>query len=281
MNFNRIMSFPGKHILLFLGQASLFVWLGWGPESVDPSDDSPALSASREATVLAARFEQLLSATTQGEPVWSEPSAPVEGQWRYDVFTPPRIFRNPLTGIFEPTAFQFDASEAPIILNLQGVRYPEFRFQLVGFVEEASRSLSGVVLLIEDRETGRTHRVRYEQGAPFGEAYHMEALSMGRSAPESGTVTREARLILRRLDGSEISLHSASIARSPEPVLQLELGEQDFEIHKENATVTVGSYEITWIRTLDSPSIAFECSVTDLHSSVEQKFTLTAPAHHE
>ena len=281
MNFSRMMSLPGKHFLLFGVQLMLFFGLGWGPEVKNPSGDSPAMSDTQAASVLAARFEQLLSAKSQKDPVWREPTAPLEGQWWYDLFTPPRIFRNPLTGIFEPTAFQFENSEPPVVLNLQGFYYPEFQFQLVGFVEEANGSLSAAVLLIEDRRTGRTHRIRFEQGAPIGEDYHMVALSMGRSASETGTVTQEAQLILRRADGSEIPLHSGSITHSPEPVLQLKLGEQDFEIHKENTAVTVGSYEITWIRTHDSPEIAFECRVIDLHSAVEQEFILTAPAHHE
>ncbi|MBN2233978.1 MAG: hypothetical protein JW706_02435, partial [Opitutales bacterium] len=96
---------------------------------------------------------------------WMPPMAQgPDGTWRYEVFSPPRIFIHPGTGEFESDAYVEPSMVAfPEIRSVVISRIP-FRWQLVGFVE--SDVAGRYVLLLRDLLDAKV--IRYSPGEEPG-----------------------------------------------------------------------------------------------------------------
>lgn len=238
---------------------------------MEPSPDSVRVSS------LVARFEALRSSSERKSSVWTEPPPPLEGQWWYDFFTPPRVFVHPLTGKLEPNAYQFEIPVQLPPLELEALRHPLFRYQLVGFVEEDARDATRSMLLIEDRQSRQTLRLRFVEGLLLEDGYRTVALAFAQSRQDSGAVSREATLTLQCPEGKTIYLQSGTPAFSHQIVLQLRLGEEVFELPEVGSSKQIGPYIVSWDGILRADALQFECGVSHLPSNTAQSITLTAP----
>lgn len=264
-------------MLVLVTEAALFTWLGFGSHFQVPKDSGFQLPLSSVSQPLVKRIEAVLTATELTLPEWRSPPVPAAGQWRYDLFTPPRVFLHPVTGAFEPTAYQFDAPLSIPPLELLAVRYPLFRYQLVGFVEPADDLQSKVILLIEDREQNLTHQIRFQVGAQLDDDYELSQLFIQRLTGPEGRISRRARLTLRGSDQSQVQLESGLLKRSNSPILALRFNGHSFELTESQPSQTISDYEVSWVPTPQGAVGGFECRVFHPESESGQRFILTPP----
>mgnify|MGYP001072376028 CR=1 FL=1 len=126
--------------------------------------EAPSMSASSEAPTGTAAYEpEVVPETTSTEANW--PEVPVQSTgWRYDVFTPPKIFIDE-NGQFTEEGWQPTAPPPPFGIYLAAIERQLYRIQFEGYIEEDRSDPSKTLLLLHDQESDRQIRVRLGQTA--------------------------------------------------------------------------------------------------------------------
>lgn len=118
------------------------------PTASDQRNETPYVPTDR-------RMPTLESST------WLPPSPQSEdGQWLYDVFTPPRIFLNPETRVFTVIPYTGPVEVEPFGVVLNRVERPLYRLQLEGYIEENPADPRQSLIQLHDREAGRSRMMR-------------------------------------------------------------------------------------------------------------------------
>ena len=137
-------------LLIFAGGVYLYI---------QKTGEVPSMSASAEAPTGTAPYEpEIVPETASTEANW--PEVPVQSTgWRYDVFTPPKIFLDE-NGQFTEEGWQPTAPPPPFGVYLAAIERQLYRIQFEGYIEEDRSDPSKTLLLLLDQESDRQIRVR-------------------------------------------------------------------------------------------------------------------------
>lgn len=199
-----------------------------------PNVDAPANTVKSGATItdeVETRASHVLNYESPEFIAWAAPATDNgDSEWRYDVFTPPRIYINPETGNFEPTAYQFEKEVEIPELELISVSRPLFRFQLTGYIENSLTDAEQSILLIEDLESDETKQIRFERGATVGDEYRMLSFEILRRATDAGAIIRSGQLAIANVKGEQMLLTSTELAFLDGYVLEMSYGGNAFTL---------------------------------------------------
>lgn len=205
---------------------------------------------------------------------WMPPMAQgPDGTWRYEVFSPPRIFIHPGTGEFDSDAYVEPSMVAfPEIRSVVISRIP-FRWQLVGFVE--SEVAGRYVLLLRDLQNAKV--IRYSPGEePAGSIGLPEILSFEvRKCPGSdGSLQSVGVLNVRDSETrGSVVLSSAEMAFSDQTLIGFEVGDEPFKIRSAEDVVDFGDFEI---RLLGMRASGALCEWAVRHRPTDEVRTVTS-----
>ncbi len=100
------------------------------------------------------------------EATWGVPGAQSEdGLWVYDLFTPPKIYIDPQTGLFSVVPFQ-EQKVVPFGIRFVGIERDLYRIQYEGFIEEDPSDARKSLIRIYDREGDDSFLGRVGQSFP-------------------------------------------------------------------------------------------------------------------
>ena len=137
-------------VLVLAGGVLLYVQKsGSAPSLNAPIDVQPADNPYRPETV---------SSPTPAEVNWPEASEQSTG-WRYDVFTPPKIFIDE-NGQFSEEGWEPPAPPAPFGIYLAEIDRKPYRIQIEGYMQEDPADTSKTLLLLFNEEAQKQVRAR-------------------------------------------------------------------------------------------------------------------------
>jgi len=255
-------------VLLAVLALGVFTTLGFLQKpKVNQSNEKLTTETLSISEPLALRFAEGASWRMPGCVEWMPPPVPSNSnKWAYDVFTPPRIYINPETGNFEPTAYQFSQLEKNHDLKLIGVRNPLFKYQLSGFVENSLEDASLSILLIEDLETHTTRRLHFSKNSFLDSGYRMLSFTIQRITTDAGAIRREGKLVVASESGTRLTLNSATPTYSTDRELSLQFGGSTFLLSKTQPSLVTENSRITWILEPDGQD-GFSFEIVDLETS--------------
>ena len=137
-------------VLVLAGGVLLYVQKsGSAPSLNAPIDVQPADNPYRPETV---------SSPTPAEVNWPEASEQSTG-WRYDVFTPPKIFIDE-NGQFSEEGWEPPSPPAPFGIYLAEIDRKPYRIQIEGYMQEDPADTSKTLLLLFNEEAQKQVRAR-------------------------------------------------------------------------------------------------------------------------
>ena len=147
---------------------------------------------------------EIVSSPTPAEVIWPEASEQSTG-WRYDVFTPPKIFIDE-NGQFSEEGWEPPAPPSPFGIYLAQIDQKPYRIQVEGYMQEDPTDASKVRLLMFDEETRKTVFVRPGEEKPDAE-FKLLSFDIERLRDENNNIEKIARAtILDQRSGKEVVL---------------------------------------------------------------------------
>ncbi len=135
---------------------------------------------------------------------WPEASEQSTG-WRYDVFTPPKIFIDE-NGQFSEEAWEPPVPPAPYGIYLAGIERKPYRIQIEGYMQEDITDASKTLLLMFNEETQKQVRLRPGEEVTDAE-FKLLSFDIQRLRDEYNNIQKIARAtILDQRSGEEIVL---------------------------------------------------------------------------
>ncbi|TVP75736.1 MAG: hypothetical protein EA353_13335 [Puniceicoccaceae bacterium] len=196
---------------------------------------------------------------------WPEVSEQSTG-WRYDVFTPPKIFID-AEGRFSAEGWTPPPPPVPFGVYLADIQRKPYRIQLEGYIEEDTSDASKSLLLFFDEERDRQLRVRPGNTAADSE-FELREFTIQRVRNEEGGIERVAKAVIYDLRKNEtVTLrHGQRRYDSGVTVLIRSNEHPDFELSLSEAPAEFetpgGSYTLQEINLEDS-SITVEKHSTE------------------
>jgi len=227
------------------------------------------------------------------------PEAPEQSTgWRYDVFTPPKIFIDP-NGQFSEKGWEPPVPPPLFGIYLAKIEQKPYRIQIQGYMQEDDADPSKVRLLMFDEEAQKTVFARPGEEKPDAE-FKVLSFDIERLVDENNNINKIARaIILDQRSGEEVILidgerrydsgFTAVIRSDEEASFNIELSEvaSEFEgpaghytllgINLEESSIKVNKHitesEETETRTLkvraDEPSSALPFATPETNARVE------------
>ncbi|MFL2833657.1 MAG: hypothetical protein ACJ0BK_08615 [Coraliomargaritaceae bacterium] len=147
---------------------------------------------------------EAVSLTTPSEVNWPEASEQSTG-WRYDVFTPPKIFIDE-NGQFSEEGWEPPEPPSPFGIYLAQIERKPYRIQIEGYMQEDPTDASKTLLLLFDEEAQKQVRVR--PGDEMADAeFKLLSFDIKRLRDEHNNIQKIARAtILDQRSGEEVVL---------------------------------------------------------------------------
>ena len=147
---------------------------------------------------------EAVSLTTPSEVNWPEASEQSTG-WRYDVFTPPKIFIDE-NGQFSEEGWEPPEPPSPFGIYLVQIERKPYRIQIEGYMQEDPTDASKTLLLLFDEEAQKQVRVR--PGDEMADAgFKLLSFDIKRLRDEYNNIQKIARAtILDQRLGEEVVL---------------------------------------------------------------------------
>jgi hypothetical protein len=234
-------------------------------------------SAVSEALgMVATRMEESLRSNPPTSTIWKEPESFAEdGEWRYDVFTPPRIFIHPETGEFEPRAYQFARKESMPTLELVSASRTLFRFQLSGYVDHPSGRPELALVLIEDTHLRNHLRLRLSEGGRLEDGYTLESFTVERRETGGGAIQRIAYAGIRGPEGEWTQLQGGVPATSSGLVVRVLWHGEELIFTEDQPSQTVSDHTITWdFLKREDDTLHFSISNADASETIAAVFSI-------
>lgn len=147
---------------------------------------------------------KIVSSPTPLEVNWPEASEQSTG-WRYDVFTPPKIFIDE-NGQFSEEGWEPPAPLAPFGIYLAQIERKSYRIQIEGYMQEDPSDASKTLLLMFNEEAQKQVRVRPGDEKPDAE-FKLLSFDIERLRDEDNNIKKIARAtILDQRSGEEVVL---------------------------------------------------------------------------
>ena len=135
---------------------------------------------------------------------WPEASEQSTG-WRYDVFTPPKIFIDE-NGQFSEEGWEPPEPPSPFGVYLAQIERKPYRIQVEGYMQEDSLDASKTLLLMFNEEAQKQVRVRPGDEKPDAE-FKLLSFDIERLRDEDNNIKKIARAtILDQRSGEEVVL---------------------------------------------------------------------------
>ena len=147
---------------------------------------------------------KIVSSPTPLEVNWPEASEQSTG-WRYDVFTPPKIFIDE-NGQFSEEGWEPPEPPSPFGVYLAQIERKPYRIQVEGYMQEDSLDASKTLLLMFNEEAQKQVRVRPGDEKPDAE-FKLLSFDIERLRDEDNNIKKIARAtILDQRSGEEVVL---------------------------------------------------------------------------
>ena len=147
---------------------------------------------------------ETVSSQTPGEVNWPEASEQSTG-WRYDVFTPPKIFIDE-NGQFSEEGWEPPVPPPPFGIYLAQIERKVYRIQIEGYMQEDPTDASKSLLLMFDEEAQKQVRARPGDEKPESE-FKLLSFDIERLYNEDGIIQKIAKAtILDQRSGEEVAL---------------------------------------------------------------------------
>ena len=147
---------------------------------------------------------ETVSSQTPGEVNWPEASEQSTG-WRYDVFTPPKIFIDE-NGQFSEEGWEPPVPPPPFGIYLAHIERMVYRIQIEGYMQEDPMDPSKSLLLMFDEEAQKQVRARPGDEKPESE-FKLLSFDIERLYNEDGIIQKIAKAtILDQRSGEEVVL---------------------------------------------------------------------------
>ena len=147
---------------------------------------------------------ETVSSQTPGEVNWPEASEQSTG-WRYDVFTPPKIFIDE-NGQFSEEGWEPPVPPPPFGIYLAQIKRKVYRIQIEGYMQEDPTDASKSLLLMFDEEAQKQVRARPGDEKPESE-FKLLSFDIERLYNEDGIIQKIAKAtILDQRSGEEVVL---------------------------------------------------------------------------
>ena len=147
---------------------------------------------------------EIVSSPTPGEVNWPEASEQSTG-WRYDVFTPPKIFIDE-NGQFSEEGWEPPEPPSPFGIYLAQIERKSYRIQIEGYMQEDRSDASKTLLLMFNEEAQKQVRVRPGDEKPDAE-FKLLSFDIERLRDEDNNIKKIARAtILDQRSGEEVVL---------------------------------------------------------------------------
>ena len=147
---------------------------------------------------------ETVSSQTPGEVNWPEASKQSTG-WRYDVFTPPKIFIDE-NGQFSEEGWEPPVPPPPFDIYLAQIERKVYRIQIEGYMQEDPTDASKSLLLMFDEEAQKQVRARPGDEKPESE-FKLLSFDIERLYNEDGIIQKIAKAtILDQRLGEEVVL---------------------------------------------------------------------------
>lgn len=147
---------------------------------------------------------ETVSSPTPSEVNW--PEAPEQSTgWRYDVFTPPKIFIDE-NGQFSEEGWEPPVPPPPYGIYLSKIERKPYRIQIEGYIEEATTDASKTLLLMFNEEAQKQVRARPGDVKPDAE-FKLLSFDIERLLDADNNIQKIARAtILDQRSGEEVVL---------------------------------------------------------------------------
>ena len=147
---------------------------------------------------------ETVSSPTPVEVNW--PEAPEQSTgWRYDVFTPPKIFIDE-NGQFSEEGWEPPIPPPPFGIYLANIEQKPYRIQIQGYMQEDDADFSKVRLLMFDEEAQKTVFARPGEEKPDAE-FKLLSFDIERLRDENNNIKKIAKaIILDQRSGEEVML---------------------------------------------------------------------------
>jgi hypothetical protein len=147
---------------------------------------------------------EAVSSTTPSEINWPEASKQSTG-WRYDVFTPPKIFIDE-NGQFSEEGWEPPAPPSSFGIYLAQIERKPYRIQIEGYMQEDLADASKTLLLLFDEEAQKQVRARPGDENPAAE-FKLLSFDIQRLRDKDKNIQKIARAtILDQRSGEEVVL---------------------------------------------------------------------------
>ncbi len=142
---------------------------------------------------------------------WPRPE-PQSSTWIYDVFTPPKIYIDPNTGLFSIEPIDPDSDEeVPFGIYLTKLERDLYRFQFEGYVETDADNPSASIIYVFDTEESR--QISARKGNVYEDSgFEILDFTIRRQTDDTGGISRVATVVLRDLrEDEEITIRQGEI----------------------------------------------------------------------
>ena len=149
-------------------------------------------------------LSETVSSQTSAGVNWPEASEQSSG-WRYDVFTPPKIFIDE-NGQFSEEGWEPPVPLAPFGIYLAQIERKLYRIQIEGYMQEDPTDASKVRLLLFDEEAQKTVFARPGEEKP-GSEFKLLSFKVERLRDEDNNIEKIGRaILLDQRSGEEVLL---------------------------------------------------------------------------
>jgi len=172
---------------------------------VQKSGSAPSLNAPIDVQLADNPYRpETVSSPTPAEVNWPEASEQSTG-WRYDVFTPPKIFIDE-NGQFSEEGWEPPEPPAPFGIYLAEIERKPYRIQIEGYMQEDPLDASKTLLLMFNEEAQKQVRVRPGDEKPDAE-FKLLSFDIERLRDKDNNIKKIARAtILDQRSGEEVVL---------------------------------------------------------------------------
>ena len=254
---------------------------------VQKSGSAPSLNAPIDVQLADNPYRpETVSSPTPAEVNWPEASEQSTG-WRYDVFTPPKIFIDE-NGQFSEEGWEPPEPPAPFGIYLAEIERKPYRIQIEGYMQEDPLDASKTLLLMFNEEAQKQVRLRPGDERPDVE-FKLLSFDIERLRDKDNNIKKIARAtILDQRSGEEVVLIHGErrydsgftvVIRSDEDAsFNIELAEaaSEFEGPTGHYTLLEISLEESSIKVIKSPSDLEEGETRTLKARVGDH-SLTLP----